>query len=54
MQLVACTGQEGSSDLGSLCQMPWQEPQAVLQESGVCVFVCVCLSVGVCVSVCVC
>ena len=51
MQLVACTGQGGSSDPGSLCQMPWQQSQAFLSGKWL---VCVCVDVCVCVCVCVC
>lgn len=46
MQLVACTGQGGSSDPGSLCQMPWQQSQAFLSGKWL---VCVCVDVCVCV-----
>ena len=55
MQLVACTGQGGSSDSGSLCQMPWQQSQAFLSGKWlVCVCVDVCVLMCVCVDVCVC
>ena len=48
MQLAARTGQGGSSDPGSLCQMPWQQSQAFLSGKWCVCVLCVCVDMCVC------